>query len=85
MIDELAKHPKLIFEVLAIYWGFSAVVSGMPQPPTGSFWYSWLYTSLHMFAGNISKFADAKLQSLETNTVTVTKKVETSPEPPKEA
>lgn len=75
-MNELFQHPKLIFEVLAAYWAFSALVSGMPDPPQGSFFYAWLYHSLHAFAGNLTKFADSKIQAMTSTTTTV--KVEES-------
>jgi len=68
-MDELFQHPKVILEVLVAYWAFSAVVSGMPDPPEGSFFYKWLYATLHAFAGNLKQFADSKIQSLEKTTV----------------
>lgn len=80
-MDELLQHPKLILEVLAAYWLFSAVVTSMPPPPSGSFWYSWLYGSLHVFAGSIKMFADSKIQALESTTVTVTKQTEKQEKP----
>lgn len=81
-MDDLLGHPRIILEVLAAYWLFSAIVTSMPKPPSGSFWYSWIYDALHIFAGNVSKFADSKIQALESTTVTVTKKTEG--EPPKD-
>ncbi len=66
-MDELFAHPKVILEVLIAYWAFSAIVSGMPDPPEGSFYYKWAYATLHAFAGNLTKFAESKIQSLETN------------------
>lgn len=88
-MDELFAHPTVILKVLAVYWAFSAIVSSMPDPPQGSFWYKWIYGALHAFAGNISKFAESKIRSLETTeqrrelggaeTVTKTKITETEP------
>ncbi len=71
-MSELTQHPRVILEVLVAYWAFSAIVSGMPDPPTGAFYYKWLYATLHAFAGNLRQFADSKLQSLESVTVTKT-------------
>lgn len=88
-MEELLAHPKVILEVLVAYWLFSAVVSGMPDPPADSFWYKWAYATLHTFAGNLKQFADSKTQSLEstvqrkaadgTETLTKTKITETKP------
>ena len=42
------------FIYLALYWVFSAVVGGMPEPTSASaFAYRWTYKSLHLLAGNI--------------------------------
>lgn len=79
-MNELAQHPKLILEVLAAYWLFSAIVTSMPVPPKDSFWYLWLYGALHAFAGDVSKFAASKIAALESSTtVTVTKHTEANP------
>lgn len=66
-MDELLQHPKIILQVLIAYWAFNAFVSGMPDPPAGSFWYKWAYATLHAFAGNIRQFADSRIQTLETS------------------
>ena len=40
--------------VIALYWFFSAVVGGMPEPvATSSCAYTWAYQSAHILAGNI--------------------------------
>ena len=65
-MNELFQHPKVILEVIVAYWAFSAIISGMPDPPQGSFYYKWAYATLHAFAGNLKKFADSKIQTLET-------------------
>lgn len=83
-MSELGQHPKLIFEVMAAYWAFSAIVSGMPDPPPGSFFYMWLYHSLHAFAGNLTKFAESKMQATSSTTTTV-KIEETKPVDKKES
>ena len=42
------------FIYLALYWVFSAIVGGMPEPiTTSSLAYHWSYKSLHLLAGNI--------------------------------
>lgn len=82
-MDELFQHPKIILEVLVAYWGFSAVVSGMPDPPTDSFFYKWLYATLHAFAGNLKQFADSKIQTLSQTTVTKVQQIQ-APDKPKE-
>jgi len=66
-MDELFAHPKVILEVLIAYWLFSAFVTSMPPPEVGSFWYKWIYDLLHLFAGSVKKFADSKIQSLESS------------------
>lgn len=71
-MNDLIAHPKIIFEVLVAYWAFSAVVSGMPDPPLDSFYYKWLYATLHAFAGNLKQFADNKIEALEQTTVVKT-------------
>jgi len=53
LLNEIVKHPRVIIEILAAYWGFSALVSGMPMPKDGQFWYQWMFTSLHTFSGSI--------------------------------
>ena len=77
-MDELLQHPKLIIEVMFAYWAFSALVSGMPDPPTGSFWYRWAYATLHTFAGNLKQFADSRISTLETNVKKMPEGTETS-------
>lgn len=71
-MDELLKHPRIVFEVLIAYWAFSAIVTGMPKPSASSFWGTWIYDTLHLFAGSVKQFADSKLQAMETTTVTST-------------
>lgn len=78
-MNDLMGHPKLILEVVVAYWAFSALVSGMPVPPVGAFWYAWLYATLHAFAGNLAKVADAKIQSLENSTTVTTKTTSVDP------
>jgi hypothetical protein len=58
-VSEALQHPRLILEVLVAYWAFSALVSGMPKPKedNSQFWYGWLYTSLHTFAGSLAQAA----------------------------
>ena len=39
---------------IALYWAFSAVVGGMPEPDAStSVWYRWGFSSLHLLAGNV--------------------------------
>lgn len=41
--------------VLLLYFLFSAVVSGMPEPPaTAPLGYRWAYHTLHILAGDLS-------------------------------
>ena len=68
-MSELLQHPKLIAEVLFIYWAFSAIVTGMPKPKPESFWGNWIYDSLHLFAGSVKQFADSRVQTLTTTVV----------------
>ncbi len=63
-MDELFQHPKLVIEVLAAYWAFSAIVTGQPKPDPKSYWGNWLYDSLHLFAGNVQKLAESRIQTL---------------------
>lgn len=74
-MNELMQHPKVVLEVLAAYWAFSAIVTGMPKPSPTSYWGTWVYDTLHLFAGSVKQFADSKIQSIQT---TVTK-VESKP------
>ena len=40
--------------IIALYWAFSAVVGGMPEPDaSASLWYRWGFSSLHILAGNV--------------------------------
>ncbi len=77
-MNDLLHNPIVVIKVLGIYWAFSAIVSSMPKPKESSYWGTWLYGALHLFAGSIGKFADSRISSL-TTTVT-----ETKVEPPKE-
>lgn len=48
-------------ELLAIYYVFNAIVSGMPEPTEKSKWgYVWAYRSLHVLSGNLDKVAKTK-------------------------
>jgi hypothetical protein len=71
-VSEALQHPRLILEVLVAYWAFSALVSGMPKPKSddSQFWYGWLYTSLHTFAGSLDQAAKnpAIQKVINTNT-----------------
>jgi hypothetical protein len=62
MIQLIHQYPFVFTGIaIALYWVFSAVVSGMPQPgPNSSTAYVWAYTSLHVLAANIDKFAAQK-------------------------
>ena len=82
-MNGVLAHPQIVTaaEVMIAYWAFSAFVSGMPAPPPGAFWYAWLYSTLHMFAGNLRQFADSKIQSLETTVTTKTTSVDPTKEP----
>ncbi len=80
-MDELYSHPRIIIEILVAYWLFSAIVASMPDPPSESFWYKWIYGALHLFAGNMKTFADSKLKSLETTTETHTVEVKETKKP----
>lgn len=85
-MNELAQHPKLILEVLIAYWAFSAIVTGMPKPPENSYWATWVYDTLHLFAGSVKQFADSKMQAISQQT-TITKietTKEATPTPPVE-
>lgn len=79
LFTELTKHPKPIIEILLMYWGFSALVSGMPMPDsTKTNWlasplYQWAFTSLHTLSGSIKTAVnDPRLQAV------------IKPEPPKQ-
>lgn len=42
-------------DAVLIYFGFSAFVSGMPEPgPDAGVGYRWAYHSLHVLAGDLS-------------------------------
>ena len=73
-MNELLQHPRVIIEAIVVYWLFSAVVGSMPKPPATSYWGTWLYGALHLFAGNLAKFAEAKLQALANGKTEETKK-----------
>jgi hypothetical protein len=62
MIQHIHQYPFVFAGItIALYWVFSAFVSGMPQPgPTASTAYVWAYTSLHALAANIDKLAAQK-------------------------
>jgi hypothetical protein len=41
--------------IIGLYWLFSALVGGMPDPlATSSLAYRWAFSSLHLLAGNVS-------------------------------
>lgn len=82
-MNELAQHPRLIFEVLVAYWTVSAIVTSMPEPSKSNYWGTWIYGALHLFVGSMKTFADSRLQSL-TQTTTV-KVEEIKPLPKEEA
>lgn len=57
MSDWIAAHGV---GLLAAWYVFSAVVSGMPDPgPASSTGYQWAYRSLHVLAGDFSNFLKA--------------------------
>jgi hypothetical protein len=62
MLQHIHQYPFVFTGiVIALYWVFSAFVSGMPQPTlTSSTAFIWLYTSLHVLAANVDKFAAQK-------------------------
>jgi hypothetical protein len=55
VIAFIAAHPAP--SALAVYWLFSAVVSGMPAPVAASgLGYRWAYSTLHALAGDLSGY-----------------------------
>lgn len=65
------SHPAIL--AIAAYWGFSALVGGMPMPEAkSSAGYRWLHDSLHILAGNLSAAVAAKYPQLPAGTVQVT-------------
>lgn len=70
-MSEIMQHPRLVVEVLAAYWAFSAIVTGMPKPSPNSYWGNWVYDSLHLFAGAVKQFADTRIQTMSTTVVKV--------------
>ena len=64
MFDFLVQHQS--WTAVAIYWGFSAAVSSMPEPAAnGSSGYLWLYRFLHTTAGNITTAFANKIPGLK--------------------
>lgn len=49
-------------DAVLIYYVFSAIVSGMPEPTgsSGPGW-RWLYTSLHILAGDLSQMIGSRI------------------------
>lgn len=46
--------------ILAAWYVFSSVVSGMPEPAASAGQgYRWLYSTLHLLAGNVGKVMKA--------------------------
>lgn len=59
----ITQHPALVG--IAAYWLFSALVGGMPAPsPQSSSGYQWLYSSLHILAGNLTAAVASKYPNL---------------------
>lgn len=51
------------------FWLLSALVSGMPQPTTGSsVAYVWLYSSLHLLMANLQSLFTKKASELTAST-----------------
>ncbi len=58
-MNPFAAHPAIAS--LIAYWGFSAIVGGMPEPDENSSrGYQWAYNSLHILAGNLTKAISAR-------------------------
>jgi hypothetical protein len=51
--------------IIGLYWLFSAIVGGMPDPlPASRTAYRWAYGSLHILAGNISLAVQSKYKPI---------------------
>lgn len=60
------RHP---FFDIVLFWVFSAVVGGMPEPAAGtSSGYLWAYNSLHILAGNLKTAFAAKFPNIPEGT-----------------
>ena len=58
----ITAHP---LTCIALYYLFSAIVGGMPEPePNGSPYYLWLFNSLHIIAGNLNSLARVRYPAL---------------------
>lgn len=63
MIALIHAHPAIFG--IALYWIFSAMVGGMPPITTASSaGYQWLYSSLHIIAGNLTAAVAQKFPEL---------------------
>lgn len=58
----ILAHP---IQSIMLYWVFSAVVSGMPDPTSSSsVTYTWAHRSLHILAGNLTSAVQSRYASL---------------------
>ena len=63
MVHLIQQHPTMFS--LALYFLFSAIVGGMPEPDEKSGpAYRWAYHSLHILAGNLAVAASARYGTL---------------------
>ena len=47
---------------MLLYFAFSAIVSGMPEPTSASgVGYRWAYSSLHVLAGDLSQLIGSRI------------------------
>lgn len=54
LISLIQAHPAAA--AVALYYLFSAIVSGMPSPPPNcGMGYLWAFNSLHTLAGNLGR------------------------------
>lgn len=85
-MNVITDHPAIV--AIASYWIFSALVGGMPAPDaTSSKGYTWMHSSLHIIAGNLSAAIVAKYPNLPSGAVQITDTVQrvTTAVPPTEA
>lgn len=58
----ILAHP---LQIIAFYWVFSAIISGMPDPvPSSSLTYVWAHRSLHILAGNVAVAVQSRYPAL---------------------
>jgi hypothetical protein len=78
-MNPFVLHPTITW--MALYFLFSAVVSGMPVPTEkSSLGYTWFFHSSHLLAGNLQTVVATKYPALPSGSVQVSQTVTAVPE-----